>query len=60
MWDAAWRAANLFEIACNHLPPTHDVARLSKRYGVRISDPIREVTNNIPIPDWTKVERAPR
>ena len=60
LWDAAWRGGNLFEIACNRLPQTHDLARLSRRYGVRISDSICEATSNIPIPDWKKVERAPR
>ena len=29
LWNAAWRGGNLFEIACNHLPQTHDLARLS-------------------------------
>ena len=59
LWDAAWRGGNLFEIACNHLPQTHDFARLSKRYGVQISDPICEAANKIPLPDWRKIERAP-
>jgi hypothetical protein len=56
----SWRGDNLFEIACNHMPQTHDLARLSRRYGVQIADPICAAPNKIPIPDWKKVERAPR
>ena len=33
LWDVSWRGKNLFEIACNHAPQNHDLARLSVRYG---------------------------
>ncbi|MBR1255187.1 TIR domain-containing protein [Bradyrhizobium sp. AUGA SZCCT0240] len=59
VWDAGWRGSNLFEIACNHLPVVRDLARLSGRYGVRISDPICEATHSIPVPDWTRIVPAP-
>ena len=54
LWDVSWRGQNLFEIACNHAPQNHDLARLSVRYGTRITDPICKSGQDIPVPDWSR------
>ena len=56
LWEARWRGNNLFEIACNDIPRPYDLARLSARYGVRITEPICEHPEEIPLPDWTNEE----
>jgi len=58
--DSSWRGENLFEIACNYMPQSHDLARLSDRYGVQIAEPICKPDKKMPDPDWSKVEAAPQ
>ena len=53
LWDISWQGNNLFEIACNHWPE-HDLALVSKQYGVTIADPICE-SKTIPLPNWSSV-----
>ena len=48
LWNVAWHGANLFEIACRHSPPDHDVSDIPDRYGVSISDPICQPGKVIP------------
>src|SRR5262249_14403447 len=50
LWNIAWRGRNLFEIACNHSPPDHDLSVVSRRYGVQIADPICDPDKVIPLP----------
>jgi len=40
LWDASWNGRNLLEIACNHVPPDHNLSAISKRYGITIAQPI--------------------
>lgn len=56
LWDVSWRGKNLFEIACNYSPPNHELAGVSKRYGVKINDPICAPGQAIPTPDWNLIE----
>jgi WD40 repeat protein len=50
VWDISWRGGNLLEIACNHSPPDHDLAPVSRRYGVQLVDPICRSGKTIPLP----------
>ena len=59
-WDASWHGINLFEIACNHAPQPYDLMTLSKRFGVTIDIPICEYPGEIPLPNWTTIEAAPK
>jgi hypothetical protein len=47
-WNAQWRGNEIFDIACNHLPPDHDVSAVEKRYGIQIPDPICQQGKIIP------------
>jgi WD40 repeat protein len=60
LWDVSWRGDNLFEIACNYAPimGSDEMGRLSKRYGVRIDEPICQPGVKIPVPDWARTEPA--
>jgi WD40 repeat protein len=59
LWDVSWRGDNLFEIAGNCTPmmsSKDEMERLSKRYGVRINEPICQPGVKIPDPDWSRTE----
>jgi hypothetical protein len=61
LWDASWQGDNLFEIACNYAPmmsSKKEMERLSKRYGVKIEEPICQRGVKIPDPDWNRMEPA--
>jgi WD40 repeat protein len=61
LWDVSWQGDDLFEIACNYTPmmtSKEEMDRLSKRYGVKIDEPICQKGVKIPDPDWNNVERA--
>jgi hypothetical protein len=50
-----------FEIACNYTPMMslrEEMDRLSKRYGVKIEEPICQQGVKIPDPDWGQMEPA--
>jgi WD40 repeat protein len=49
LWDVSWRGLNLLEIACNHLPPDHDLSAVSERYDIKITDPICQPDKVIPV-----------
>ena len=56
-----WQGDNLFEIACNYTPmmsSREEMERLSKRYGVKIDEPICQPGVKIPDPDWSRMEPA--
>ena len=51
LWDVSWQGDNLFEIACNYTPmmsSKQEMDRLSKRYGVKIDEPICQPGVKIP------------
>ena len=51
----------MFEIACKYTPIMNsqkEMDRLSKRYGVKIDEPICAQGVKIPDPDWSRVEPA--
>ena len=55
------RVTTLFEIACKYTPmmsSREEMERLSKRYGVKIEEPICEPGVKIPDPDWSRMEPA--
>jgi WD40 repeat protein len=54
-WDIGWPAGNLLEVACALLPD-RELATLSNRYGLRLTDPI---CGAIARPDWSAIEHAP-
>jgi WD40 repeat protein len=56
MWDVFWHGRNLFEIACNYSPPDHELSGVSKRYGVKVDDPICAPGQVIPSPDWNSIQ----
>jgi len=59
LWDVSWPDGNLFEIACKYTPmmsSKEERERLSKRYGVRIDEPICQKGVKIPDPDWSRTE----
>jgi WD40 repeat protein len=59
LWDAAWRGDDLFEIACGYTPmmsSREEMDRLSKRYGVKIDEPICQPGIKIPDPEWSRTE----
>jgi hypothetical protein len=61
VWDASWQGDDLFEIACKYTPMMSSKAemeRLSKRYGVKIEEPICQPGVKIPDPDWRRTEPA--
>ena len=61
LWDVSWQGDNLFEIACKFTPMMSakaEMNRLSKRYGVRIEEPICQPGVKIPDPDWRRTEPA--
>jgi hypothetical protein len=61
LWDASWRGDNLFEIACKYtqmMSSEEEIQRLSKRYGIRIDEPICQPGAKIPDPDWSRMEPA--
>jgi WD40 repeat protein len=61
LWDVSWQGDDLFEIACKYSPrmsSKEEVERLSKRYGVRIDEPICQPGVKIPDPDWSRMEPA--
>jgi hypothetical protein len=57
LWDIGWPSGNLLEIACTLLPE-RDLADISHRYGVVLTDPICPAGKAPAEPDWAKVERA--
>ena len=61
LWDVSWQGDDLFEIACNYTPMMNskeEMERLSKRYGVKIDEPICQKGVKIPDPDWNRMEPA--
>ena len=61
LWDVSWKGDDLFEIACKYTPIMNsqkEMDRLSKRYGVKIDEPICAQGVKIPDPDWSRVEPA--
>jgi WD40 repeat protein len=61
LWDVSWQGDNLLEIACNYIPmmsSKEEMERLSKRYGVKIDEPICQPGVKIPTPDWSRMEPA--
>jgi TIR domain/WD domain, G-beta repeat len=61
LWDVSWRGDNIFEIACKYTPMMSskvEMERLSKRYGVKIEEPICQRGVKIPDPDWSRMEPA--
>ena len=59
LWDVSWRGDDLFEIVCNYTPmmaSREEMDRLSKRYDVRIEEPICQEGVKIPDPDWSRTE----
>jgi hypothetical protein len=61
LWDASWQGDDLFEIVCKYTPmmsSMEEIERLSKRYGVKIAEPICQLGVKIPGPDWSRTERA--
>jgi WD40 repeat protein len=61
LWDASWQGDNLFEIACKYAPimsSREEIERISKRYGVKIAEPICQPGVKIPEPDWSRTEPA--
>ena len=56
-WDANWPAGSIFAVACSLLPDVelHDVL---ERYHLGRSDPICRSPQDIPLPDWSKIERV--
>jgi WD40 repeat protein len=60
LWDVSWRGENLFEIACNYTPKIHVLAGLTARYGIKVTDAICEPGKRIPVPNWSKIEAAPK
>jgi hypothetical protein len=59
--DVSWHGDNLFEIACNTTPmmsSKEEMERLSRRYGVKIDEPICQPGVKIPDPDWSHMEPA--
>jgi hypothetical protein len=62
LWDASWQGDNLFEIACNYAPMMNskeEMERLSKRYGVKVDEPICHVVKR-PRQDALAVRRIDR
>jgi WD40 repeat protein len=58
-WDVSWQGDNLFEIACKYarmMNSMEEMDRLSKRYGVKINEPICQGGVKIPLPDWSRTE----
>ena len=58
-WDVSWQGDNLFEIACNYIPimsSKEETERLSKRYWIKIDEPICQPGVKIPDPDWSRME----
>ncbi len=61
LWDVSWQGDDLFEIACKYTPmmsSKEEMERLSKRYGVKIEQPICQPGVKIPDPDWSRMEPA--
>jgi WD40 repeat protein len=53
LWDVSWQGDNLFEIACKYTPMMSsktEMDRLSKRYGIKIEEPICQPGNQDPGP----------
>src|SRR5262249_27278597 len=57
-WDASWPAGSIFAVACSLLPDK-EMNDVLDRYHLRKSDPICQSPQNIPLPDWYKIERVP-
>jgi hypothetical protein len=61
LWDVSWQGDDIFEIACRYTPMMSsqgEMERLSKRYGVKIEEPICQEGFKIPDPDWSRMEPA--
>jgi hypothetical protein len=63
LWDTSWRGDDLFEIVCGYTPMTsskEEMDRLSKRYGVKIEEPICQRAQRFPIPTGAGRSRRTR
>jgi hypothetical protein len=59
LWDVNWPQGSLFEIVCRLLPD-QTLSGLANRYGVRVTEPICQSPESIPLPDWKgAIERQP-
>jgi WD40 repeat protein len=56
LWDNRWPRGNLLEFACAVLPD-HDLAEISRRNGIVITDPICAPGVILAKPDWSLIER---
>ena len=59
LWSIPWRGGDLFQIACAFAPmmsSPQEMDRLSKRYGMKIEEPICQPGVKIPDPDWSRME----
>jgi WD40 repeat protein len=56
-WDANWPSGSIFVIGCALLPD-NEMDDVLNRYHLTKSDPICRSPQNLPLPDWSKIERV--
>jgi hypothetical protein len=56
LWDANWPPGSIFAVACSLLPDV-EMKDVLDRYHLGKSDPICQSPQNIPLPEWSNIER---
>ncbi|MBR1173741.1 trypsin-like peptidase domain-containing protein [Bradyrhizobium sp. KB893862 SZCCT0404] len=57
LWNIAWPEGNILEVACA-LIHDRDLSRVSRSFGIAISEPICQSKNDLAPIDWSVIERS--